>query len=244
MSIEQQDDVLDQARTLFRDNKYAPAEGLLNQLILRNLKSAEVFHMLGVIYYDQGKFNKAIRSFQRALEIDPAHTDSSVGLSIILNDIGRYEEGKKVFETARSILAGQPNENEASINEKLALKHDELGEMYARIKRFEEALEQYRKALALSSRKAELSMKVVQALRGMGNEISAIRELKSLVQEYADFIPARVLLGKIYYATGQLPEAQAAWESALKRDANHAEAKHLLRQVQNLDVTRHESMEL
>ena len=58
------DDMLTAAREYFRENKYSLAEPLLNQLILKNAKSPEVFHMLGTIYYDQGKFNKAIRAFQ------------------------------------------------------------------------------------------------------------------------------------------------------------------------------------
>lgn len=244
MMAEQNDDVLAQARDLFNDNKYPSAEALLNQLILRNFKTAEIFHMLGVIYYDQGKFNKAIKAFQRALEIDPAHTDSSVGLSIILNDIGRYEDGKKVFVAAQSIVSGLAQESSASTNEKLSLKHDELGQMYMRLHRYTEALEQFKKSLQLSTRKAEITMNVVASLRGMGNEVSALRELKELVKEYPNFLPARILQGKIYLETGQLPEAQLAWEGVLSREPQHAEAQHLLRQVKNLDVTRNSEMEL
>ncbi len=62
--------MLGSARDYFRENKYGLAEPLLNQLILKNAKSPEVFQMLGTIYYDQGKFNKAIRAFRRALEAD------------------------------------------------------------------------------------------------------------------------------------------------------------------------------
>src|ERR1051325_6937214 len=101
------DDMLSAARDYFKENRYALAEPLLNQLILKNAKSPEVFQMLGTIYYDQGKFNKAIRAFKRALELEPTYTDASVGLSIILNDIGKYEEGRKVFEDARELLNKQ-----------------------------------------------------------------------------------------------------------------------------------------
>ena len=92
------------AREYFIANEYSLAEPLLNQCVLKNIKSPEVFHMLGTIYYDQGKFKKAIRSFKRALDIDPAFTDSSIGLSIIYNDLGQYEAGQQVFADARKIL--------------------------------------------------------------------------------------------------------------------------------------------
>ena len=64
-----QREILATARELFKENKYNQAEPLLNQLILKGSKNPEIFHMLGTIYYDKGKFNKAIKAFKRALEI-------------------------------------------------------------------------------------------------------------------------------------------------------------------------------
>ncbi|MES3038493.1 MAG: tetratricopeptide repeat protein, partial [Bdellovibrionota bacterium] len=104
------EELLQEARRNFIDGNYKMAENLLSQLVLGNLKNPEVFQMLGTIYYDQGQFNKAIRTFKRAIEIDPNYTDASVGLSIILNDLGRYEEGRKVFEDAQSLLDKKKNQ--------------------------------------------------------------------------------------------------------------------------------------
>jgi tetratricopeptide (TPR) repeat protein len=87
-------------------------------LLQRPQKNPEVFQMLGTIYYDQGKFNKAIKTFQRALEIDPSYTDASVGLSIILNDIGRYDEGKKVFQDAKKLIDLRSGRADPYIDEK------------------------------------------------------------------------------------------------------------------------------
>src|ERR1700689_4026127 len=83
----EENDLLSAAREKFRNGEMGMAERLLQQLILLNNKLPEVFHMLGTIYYDQGKFTRAIQSFKRALEIDPAFTDAGVGLSIIYNDL-------------------------------------------------------------------------------------------------------------------------------------------------------------
>ncbi len=48
--------------------------------------------MLASIAFDRGQLKRAIQLFKQSLEIDPEFTDSSVGLSIILNDLGRYDE--------------------------------------------------------------------------------------------------------------------------------------------------------
>jgi tetratricopeptide (TPR) repeat protein len=228
------DDMLESAREYFKENKYSLAEPILNQLILKNAKSPEVFHMLGTIYYDQGKFNKAIRAFRRALELEPTFTDASVGLSIILNDLGKYEEGRKIFDEAKELLAKQSASDDPYINEKFSIKHDELGEMYFQHARFKEALEQYYKALALSSRKPELTMKIVEAFLQLGSPEKALKELRALIKEYPGFLSARVRLGKILYDGGDVEGAIEQWEATTHRDPSHSEAQRLLRQAQAL----------
>lgn len=220
------------AREYFRENKYALAEPLLNQLILKNAKSPEVFHMLGTVYYDQGKFNKAIRAFRRALELEPTFTDASVGLSIILNDIGKYDEGRKVFEEARELLNKQSANDDPYLNEKFSIKHDELGEMYFHHGRFKEALDQYYKALSLSNRKPELTMKLVECYVRLDEGERATKELRALIKDYPGFLSARVRLGKILYEAGDVQAAIEQWDATTHRDPNHAEAQRLLRQAQ------------
>jgi cytochrome c-type biogenesis protein CcmH/NrfG len=226
------EDLLSAAREYFQENKYSLAEPLLNQLILRNGKSPEVFHMLGTIYYDQGKFNKAIRSFRRALELDPAFTDASVGLSIILNDLGRYEDGRQVFDEAKKILASRTNLEDPYMNEKFALKHDELGEMYMQHNRPKEAMEQFYKALNLSSRKPELTMKIVECFCRVGAPERAIKELKDLVRDFPGFLNARIRLGRLLFENGDVAYAIDQWEAVLQKDPAHGEAQRLIRQSQ------------
>ncbi len=228
-------ELLETAREHFREGNYRVSESLLQQLVLSDGKNSEVFHMLATIYYDQGKFNKAIRTFRRALEIDPTFTDASVGLSIILNDLGRYEEGKKVFLDAQEALSRKTIAVDSYAHEKLALKHDELGELYFQYKRIGEALEQYQRALALSTRKPELKMKIVECYsrRAEDDDIArAISELKSLTAEYPTFVPARLKLGLLYYNTRQVVAAVEQWESVLLRDPQHPVALKYLQMVQ------------
>lgn len=228
-------ELLETTREHFREGNYRVAESLLQQLMLSDGKNPEVFHMLATIYYDQGKFNKAIRTFRRALEIDPTFTDASVGLSIILNDLGRYDEGKKVFVEAQEALARKNTSVDSYAQEKLAVKHDELGELYFQYKRYDEALEQYQTALKLSTRKPELKMKVVECYlrRNDGDDSkNAVRELKSLTQDYPHFIPARLKLGLIYYNSRNVVAAIEQWETILLRDPDHPVAQKYLQMAQ------------
>lgn len=96
--------LLDEAREAFIDGNYKEAEPLLEQPSLQKSMNPEVFQMLATIYYNRGQFNKAIKTFKKALEVDPTYSDAAVGLSILLNDIGKYDEAKKVFAQAQALL--------------------------------------------------------------------------------------------------------------------------------------------
>lgn len=239
------------AENYFMENRYAQAEPILNQLVLKNTKKTEVFHMLGTIYYDQGKFNKAIRAFRRSLEIDPHFTDASIGLSIILNDLGRYEEGQKVFDEARSLLASKtmpapiekPEEiievKSKAINEQIASKHNELGTLYFDNEQPDEALMQFKNAygLTLISR-PEYGIKIVDCYIKLNQSSIAIRELKSLVRDFPNFILGRIKLGSCYFESHQIPEAIEQLEIALKFDPNNEMITDLLQQTHKIQSTR------
>lgn len=229
------DEMLKVAQQHFNNGEYNLAEAILNQLILNNFKSAHVFHMLGSIYYDKGKFKKAIRAFKRALEIDPSFTDASVGLSIILNDLGRYEEGRKVFLEAQAVL--QKKTPHSQLNEQLAQKHDELGQLYFQNQLYQEALEQYQKSLKLSHREPEITMNIVECYTRLGKTDKAFALLKNLCSKYPDFYGAQIRLGKLFFESHQIPEAIATWEEVLKKDPNNLSAQEHLRIANSIQTT-------
>lgn len=237
MSTLDRSELLSIAREKFQENDYKTAEVLLQQILLSNKRNAEVFQMLGTIYYDQGKFNKAVKTFKRALEIDPMYTDASIGLSIILNDLGRYEEGQSIFEEAQRLLEKKTQNTDPYIEEKLAIKHEELGQLYFQCKRYKEALDQYLKAAQLSTRIVEITMKCVDCHEALGDFNQAIKNLKFLANEYPQFTQARIKLGKILYNSGQVVEASTQWESVLLRDPENPEALQNLRIAQETGIT-------
>lgn len=231
------DEMLSEAKEAFINGNYKVAEPMLNQLILQNSRNAEVYQMLATIYYDKGQFNKAIRTFKRALEIDPAYTDASVGLSIILNDLGRYDEGQHVFEEAQKLLERKSGKMDSYVEEKIASKHEELADIYFQYKFYKESLDQLFHAQKLSSRKAEINMRIAECYVKLGDSDRAVRELKALIREYPHFIPARLKLGVIYYNMNNLAEATEQWENILLRDQQHSEALKYLKMANAAGIT-------
>lgn len=231
------DEMLSEAKEAFINGNYKVAEPMLNQLILQNSRNAEVYQMLATIYYDKGQFNKAIRTFKRALEIDPTYTDASVGLSIILNDLGRYDEGQQIFDEAQKLLERKSGKMDSYVEEKLASKHEELADIYFQYKFYKESLDQLFHAQKLTSRKAEITMRIAECYVKLDDADRAVRELKALIREYPHFIPARLKLGVIYYNMNNLAEATEQWENILIRDPQHPEALKYLKMANAAGIT-------
>lgn len=231
------EEIFAEAKESFIHGNYKVAEPLLQQLLLQNARNPEIYQMLATIAYDKGQFNKAIKTFKRALEIDPGYTDASVGLSIILNDLGRYDEGKKIFDDARSALDRRNGKVDPYVEEKLASKHEELADLYFQYKRFNEALEQLFKAQKLSARKPEITLRMAECYVKLGETSRAVKDLKNLIREYPQLSSARMKLGLIFYNMNNLAEATEQWENVLVREPGHPEATKYLKMAQAAGIT-------
>ena len=231
-------DSIDIARENFIEGRYQIAEPILNNLIQKGSKNPEVLQMLATIFYDRGQFNKAIQTFKKALELDPSYTDASVGLSIILNDLGKYEEGKKIFIEAQDRLAKKTSvRTDIHANERLASKHEELADLYSQYNRYTEALEQLQLAYKLSKRKADLTVRQAETLVQLGLIHQAVRDLSKLIHEQPHFTPARLKLGMIHYNSNNIAEAVEQWETVLAKDPHNAEARRQLNMAKAAGIT-------
>ncbi len=220
-------DLLKKAKEAFQKNDLKTASLFLNEVIDQNPNATEAFFYLANVFHLRGELGKAVKGFQRVLELDPNHTDAAISLSVIYNDIGKYEEAKAIFERANNQVKNTQGQGVADphLNRKFSLKHYELAEMYASYSRYEEALFEYNKAAALDPDNLEIRIKVAKTYTKKGFTSKAFDELKRLKNEHPGYMPARIALGLLYYGNGNIIEAQAEWQTVLSREPNHAEAK-------------------
>lgn len=219
-------DLLKKAKEAFQKNDLKTASLFLNEIIDQNPNATEAFFYLANVFHVRGELGKAIKGFQRVLELDPNHTDAAISLSVIYNDIGKYEEAKAIFEKANHQVKNNQGQGVADphLNKKFALKHYELAEMYVSYGRCDEALFEYNKAIALDSDNLEIRIKVAKAYTKKGFTSKAFEELRRLKNEHPGYMPARIALGLLYYGNGNIIEAQSEWQNVLSREPAHPEA--------------------
>lgn len=222
----------------FIKGDYKKAEPILNQLVLRNYKSAKLFYMLGAIQYQKNDIKNALRSFKRSLEIDPSFTDAGIGLSVIFNDLGRYEEGQKVFMNTQRQLKKPSSKIEIPNNAKVFMsKHLELAKLYSEAQNYGEALQQFIKAKNFCSEPAKIQILISECFLNLKQYKEAINELKSILAQDKKNTSALMRLGQIYNLIGQKPMAKSTFESVLLIDRNHSGASQRLNIIRSQENT-------
>ncbi len=226
LSLEQ---ILLKGRECFERREFKKALYFLNEVIDSDSNNTEGYFLMANIFHMQGQIGKAIKAFQKVLELDPNHTDASISLSVLLNDIGRYEEAQKIFNAANAKVKNTTQGIEDThINKKFSSKHHELAELYFSYQRYDEALFEYNKASGLDPDNLEVRIKISKTYAKKGFISKAFEELKKLKNEYPGYVPARMALGLLFYGNGNILEAQNEWQNVLSLNPANEEAKMYL----------------
>lgn len=248
MSLSQQQskeqNLILQGRNYCESGDLQKALTCLNEVIEMNAKSHEAFYIIGDIFHKNGEIAKAIKAFSRVLELEPAHTDAAIGLSVLYNDIGKYEKAQEIFEKAYEQVKSTRNSSidddlmpskteinaprDPHINKKFSNKHYELAELYMSYRRYDEALFEYKKTVALDSGNLEARIKIGKVYAKKGFVAKAVDELRRLKLEHPHYHPARIALGVLYFSHSKVIEAQTEWKKVLSFNPDNQDAKMYL----------------
>ena len=215
------------------ERNYVEADSLIANGINHEPDNADFYYLRGILRSYQGKLTQSIDDLKYCLKTDSKHTDAAVCLSIILNDIGHYEEAKKVFEQANQSVFLKQVGDDTQVDQKFAVKHFELGDLYFRHRRFDESIEEYNKALILDPANTETRVKRAKAFAKKGFLTRAIQDLQQLKVERPQSTMVGVQLGLLHYSQGNTLDAQIEWEAVLEIDPVNREATAYLDLLKN-----------
>lgn len=219
------DDLLRLAKEDIARNSLSSAERTLEQAILMNNQVPDAFHLLGYVYSKKGKFKKAILAFERALGLDPFHTEAAIALSSLYNDVGRYKDGATVFFKAKKRLDRTLPGCDPRINQSLAERHYELGLLYMRFERFQEAHHEFAKALNLEPDNVDNAVQMAKCLAKGGEKERAIQFLKKTLETNPKSVDAKIQLGILYHSQQRVKDAHREWQDALSLDPDNKSAQ-------------------
>ena len=200
-------------------------------------------------YVYRGEYDRAIRTARRALESNPKNANAWKNLGEAYIRMNDYEAASDALERVASIrpdavevhrtLAGLyeqtgRHERAVAVLTPLLEKYPSdpriparLGTLHARVKEYDEACGLYERSLAIHPDQARVRYELLAAyaMKGEGERVMP------LLEEWQDAggdINLSLELGKVFFKLGEISRAGEAYQLALDRDPESAEAHFYL----------------
>ena len=223
---------------------------LYEQLLKSDPGNHDMLHSLGVIAYQEGKYNEAVELISKAIQKDDCVAKYHNTLGIILEALGRFQEAIHAYQKAVTIRADYA---EAYHNMAIALQsmgryeaavemcteailHDpNLARAYntkafslEKQKLYSDAIENYRQALQLDPNLVEAYNHLGMLLNAQGETDEAIKIFRCALQYDPYYAEVYNNLGIALKEQEQFSEAMANFVEAIQLDPQFAEAYYNL----------------
>ncbi|MCI0528876.1 MAG: tetratricopeptide repeat protein [Nitrospira sp.] len=214
-----------EAMILFQEGRYNEAERIFLQIMNHRPQGyADIYNKLGFICQWRNEFQKAAEFYQKALDLNPNYTEAALNLAVTYNELGMYEKAVGTFTKAANLVKTHPKSIDPYIRGRLANEHARLGDLYYAMGLYEDALDEYRKALTLRPNLVDIMNKIGITLRDQGSLDEAIRIFMRAKEVHPRYSQAFIHLGITYYMKGFVDMARKEWESLKEVDPNNHEA--------------------
>ena len=194
------------ARHHFEKHEYHLAQSFLAPLLQEiheghKAENPDISYMWGCCLYYQGSFKEAVRYLQKAILLEPSHQSAKTILSILLNDLGQYEEAENLFQDLQRQKRSSFSKRflSPSFKRQLLAKYDELAQIYFEDGWNEEAISFWRQSLSFVNSGEQLhdiTLKLCFCYLRWGKEKTEFMEL--LEQVYAHPLSDETLKEKIH----------------------------------------------
>jgi len=225
-----------QIQDLLARRQFSQAETLIKKRLQEEPQSPDAYYLKGMLHYFQGQVGQTVENLKKTLELDPRHTDAAICLSVLFNDIGKYDDAKKVFEQANQSVTVKQSRGDFGIDRKFAVKHLEIADLYFRYRRYDEAIEEYSKAAHLDPTTLEIRIRRAKAYAKKGFLTRSMQELQQLKMENPNYIPARIQLGLLHYSQGNILDAELEWEHVIDLEPANREAQAYLQMAKKTRI--------
>lgn len=222
------DHLVSQARERFALQDYHGAIHLLEEVVATGRDFADVHHLLGLCWSLLGQEGRALAAFDQALALNPGYLEAHIHRGIVLNALGRVDEGRAAFAAAASSGGPPVSGLPAHVAGRLANAHAELGEAYAEAGALDRAVGQYRTACALGPGFPDLRYRLARLLLESGHVLEAKEELERVAAERPGFVDAQATLGLARYLSGDAGGAEEAWRACLAARPENARVEAYL----------------
>jgi tetratricopeptide (TPR) repeat protein len=216
------------------------------QVLHADPNHADAVDLLGVIAYQEQRYDQATVAIQRALTLNPSCAAYYCHLALAQDALGQPEEALASFQTAlrlrpdfpeahndfANLLATQGKLDLAAAHLQQAVRlrpdfaaaHNNLGNVLQRLAKPADAETHCREALRLRPGLAEVHNNLGSALESQGKLEAAVAQYRSALERRPDYPEAHNNLGNALLTQGNPEEAASHFQEALRLKPEYAAA--------------------
>lgn len=174
---------------------YESAMQYLKQALNLDKANAKAFHILGVIYTTSEDYPRALECLENAHHLMPNNVEFHLSFANILEKAGLIYDASVEYQT---LCNNNPNFSEGFLL---------YGELLFRTNRFQEAVECYKHALALTPENLDILDNLGSAYVGLSNIESALKTFEMALEKEPNRLSTLIAMEQAYQNDGQLDKA-------------------------------------
>lgn len=171
----------------------------------------------GISHTRAGRFEQAVESYQKAIELNPQYAEAYHELGYALFKLGKYNESLEASVKATKL---RPKNAETYRN---------LGDTYKALNQIDKACESYTKAKNLAPKHFQTVTKLANCFVQQGDSSAAINTYNDSLKVQPNNAVAHYELGKLYNSLGRSEEAMDEYTKLLT--LNNSLAEKLLKEI-------------
>ncbi len=197
-----------------QEGKLEPAQNHLQAAVTSAPNNPEAHRLLGLAYLEDGQYDESITHYKEAVRLAPKQVQLRLALADALI------RGRRLDDAESTLVAA------TQLDTQSGLAHYNLGELYRKEGKFQPALGEFQKAIAL---KVDVALDRVYLKVGniYGAQIKfdeAVAAVKKALEIKPKNLEAHGALGGLYHRRNQLDQALAEYQAILALDPKEAGA--------------------
>ncbi|MBN2342178.1 MAG: zinc-ribbon domain-containing protein [Deltaproteobacteria bacterium] len=201
------------AATLIRQDKTQEAQDILMPILQSHPEIATVHYLLGTIAQSIKQFDKALASYQKAIELDAEYIEAYVSMATVYMETENTKKAMKTLDTASAAVPGS------------ALIKLTLADGHAANEDYTSAVVSLNEALEIEPENPIIHFKMAQMYRKMEELQDAQNALDEVARLEPTFPGLSVEQGYLMELSGKIDDALKTYEEALKRNPDDISAK-------------------
>ena len=207
-------DSIRQLVNLFNQGKPLKVLELSQNLTSRYPKSFILWNIIGAANNALGKTNKAVKAFEKVIQLNPTYADGFNNLGATLRDQGKLKEAERAC--TRAIF----------LNSKYAIAYYNLGNIFKDQNKLKQATEAFQKAISINPDYMDALNNLGIVLQTQGKMKEALECFTKVLQKNPNSVSAQFNIGNFLKEQGDFSKAIESFKKALILNPKYAEAHY------------------